>query len=385
MGIMLSSFYDFAKSIQFTVGKNQKTLIIAWCLLWAFLFGAGPFLLPLALFWPLVCLLSIAFAFLLSRRKLETAVASYLLAFGIAYCLHYISLLPISTIITIFIIGSEQAIDAPIHFNHPIYILIYALTAILQLILSILLFRIRRLRKGFPFIFNKHTIVLALVSTGIILIFVTWASILTTSYGNVYAVYLFTIGVLVVGLGIYILIRRLIKMFQRKRAEQNTAAHYEKLYFELKEKHEEKAVSESRRVIIHNYKERIKAAEEKAIESGDDEFLRDVQRLKKDLQAAEHKGKPILPSTNNKMIDKLFERFARKCADDNIDFHIMLNGSIKYMTEHIIEQGDLETLIVNHLEDARIAVNASDSPLRKVAVMMGLSGDHCGSTCSPDR
>jgi len=382
MGILLSSFYAFTKSIRYTVNQSYQISCIAWCLFGAILFATGSFFVPFVLLRPLVCLLSIVFSFLLTKQThtFETSVSAFLFSFGISHFLYYLSVFSVSTVFGIFglLAGSEVVVDAPIDFNQPIYILIYSIVAILQVILSFLLFKIRRFRKGFPFIFNKYTIVAALIFTGTILVFVTWANMISASYENVYTIYLFVAGVLIAGGGIYILIRRLIKMFQRKKAQQNTADYYEKKWLEQKEKYKDAlAIIESQRVIIHNFKDRIDSMEKNVSKQDKAELLEEVGKLRKDLQEkmSVREGKQLLPSTNITAIDGLFEHFARKCAEDNIDFRIIVNGSIRYMLDNIIKQGDLETLIVNHLKDAQIAVNASNNPFRAIMVMLGLAND----------
>ena len=377
MGIMISSFYVFMKSIHYTASIWHKVTIVVWCLLWSFLYGATPFLIPTLLFRPLACLSSVIFVFFLIKQKLEVVVSSYLLSFGISLFLHYIATFFIG-VFSMFLFSSEYFADASIDYNKPIYLLLYTLVAILQIVLAILFFHIRRFRKGFPFIFKKITIVVSLILTGIILLLVTWVSMNSKLEENVLIGYLYIIGVLISGIGIYILIRRLIKSFQRKRAQQNAAEHFEKLWLEEKEdKAQALETIKTQSSIIHNFADRIQIMENNALEQGNIALLEDVQQLKKDLQnkMSSRKGMKLLQSTNNRTIDKLFERFAKQFADDNIDFHIMINGSIKYMVDNVIEQGELETLIVNHLKDAQIAVNASDNPFRRIAVTMGLSGD----------
>ena len=165
-------------------------------------------------------------------------------------------------------------------------------------------------------------------------------------------------------------------MFQRKRVQQNTEKHFENLWLEEKEKNDRlNGLNKSMHAVIHNFTDRILSMET-AFEQGDVK-LEDIQNLQKDFQdeLAKIKGKKPLPSTKIKSIDKLFEHFAKQFADNHIIFNLMVNGSIVYMTQHVIKQGRLETLIVNHLKDAQIAVVASDNPFRGVMAVIGLSKD----------
>lgn len=378
LGIMLSSFYVFMKSIQYTATMSRKILTVVWCLLWAVLYAVGPSLIPTSLVRPLSCSVSIVFVFFLAKLNFETVVSAYLLSFGISLFLYYISGLLVSIVSALFM-SSDIVADALLDYSQPIYLLIYSLIAILQLVLSFLIFRIRRFRKGFPFIFKKFTIIVSLFFTGIILIFVTWINMLaknenarTTEETITVTSYIF--GILIAGIGIYILIRRLIKAYQRMRSQQNTDNYYKKLW--LDEKEDNKRLLEENKAlhsINHNFADRITSMENNASGKGN-VSLEDVQKLKKDYQIklANVKNKELLQSTNNATIDNLFEYFADQFAADNIDFKVIVNGSIPYMVDNAIKQGDLETLIVNHLKDAQIAVNASDNPFRSITAVIGV-------------
>jgi len=100
----------------------------------------------------------------------------------------------------------------------------------------------------------------------------------------------------------------------------------------------------------------------------------DIMRLSQDY----HKGIAItkvkipLPTTKIKMIDDMFEYFSKLLLDEDIEFNLKVNGSILYMVENIVSQSRLETMIGDHLENARIAINASDSSFRSIFVILGL-------------
>ena len=83
-----------------------------------------------------------------------------------------------------------------------------------------------------------------------------------------------------------------------------------------------------------------------------------------------------MPPAKVKEVAYMFELFARKFADNKINFSLKVNGSIPYMVEHVIVKGKLETMIGDHLQDALIAVNASDNPNRSVLAVIGLVGEH---------
>jgi hypothetical protein len=370
-GMMFTSFYAFAKSIKYTFTKKRKILSWSWCLMWALIY-AEPYVIPVPVVRFLACAASILLFYFLNKETIETNISAYMLSYGISIVLYYLSGLVLA-IPFAYLTNTGQIIDAPLDYNQPIYLITDTIRAILQFILAILLFRIRRLKNGFPFIFKRYTIVLTLVITGFILFLVRWVNKSSASE-EVYMGYnLDIIGIILAGIGIYILIRKLIKTFQTKMAEQNTEEYYKNMWLQEKaEKEQCLKLIEEQRAFIHNTVSYIIELSDFALEQCDLELLKN---LRNDFQnaMANRKGKQNLPTANSITIDRLFEYFAKQFAQDNIDFNLIMNGSIVYMVNNIIGQGDLETLIANHLKNAQIAINAGDNPCRRIAVTIGLS------------
>lgn len=371
-GIMVSSFYVFMKSIRYVATAKHQLLAITWSLAWAMLFAISPDFLPLPFFRPIMCIATIFFIVGATEQAPKIVTAAYLLAFGIAYALYYISAL---TVFVIYDFLTNQE-NVAAEFDSFFYIILYTIIFILQFSLSVLLLRIRRFRNGFPFIFRKLTIVFVLMFTGMILIFATWIHTSAVS-DEIFTAYLYLAGTLIAGIGAYVWVRRLIRVVQKSRMQQNREAHLEKLieekdielqglgekFFELK-------------TIVHMFTARIEAMEA-AFDKGESS-LEDAQKLQGDFQAAlsKIKGTKVLPSTNVNAIDHLFSYFAGKLTSEDIAFRLLVSGSVVYMVEHVIERGKLETLIADHLKDAQIAVNASDGSFRSVMVAIGIV-DNC--------
>lgn len=83
-----------------------------------------------------------------------------------------------------------------------------------------------------------------------------------------------------------------------------------------------------------------------------------------------------LPSTHIQALDDLLKVFSERFADNGTAYKVIVNGSIIYMTENVIDRSALETMIGDHLQNALIAVNSSDRPTRSVMVVMGEAGDY---------
>ena len=106
--------------------------------------------------------------------------------------------------------------------------------------------------------------------------------------------------------------------------------------------------------------------------------LNDIMRLNQDYEnnISQMENEKSLPSTDIKGLDNMFRYFAKEYSKNDILFHLKVNGNIAYLTENIIEQSSLETMIGDFLQNALIAVNASDKTFRSVLAVIGLSGKY---------
>ncbi len=390
LGVLLSSFYIFMKSLKIPTKPSRKLLSVLWCVFIAFLYAVSPAWFPSILVRPLHCVLSILFIFALTKQKRETIISAFLLSYGVSYFLNYISAFLIALAFSP-LVQSENLIENTFKLDSPIYILIFILISGVQILLSFLLFRIRRFKNGFPFLQHRQTVIFALIVAGTVLILTTWANAFYRA-DNTYAITLFFIGVLIVGVGAIIGIRRGIKASYLRWVQKNNDELHKK---EIAEKDREiqrlTELSEAQRVINHNINHRLAASErilfllaEKThgmdLEISDEIALArdDLKRLSKEYQSGINRSSEelSLPSTKVPMLDALFKHFAEKYADAAIDFRLKVNGSILYMIEHIITQSKLETLVGNHLQDALTAINAGENSFRSVLAEIGVIGDY---------
>ena len=379
-GILLSSFYILKKAIRYpaTVGKTAVSII--WCVTLALFYAVNPFNVTLPMLRLLSCAASTIFIVTITRQKPDTIIAAYWFSFASSNILLYIASFIVS-VITYPLIRDVYTTLITEDYNRPIFLLVGILTLILQLFLSYLLFRIRRFRNGFPFLFKGYAVILALIVVGAVLILTTWAS---RSY-NAYEIILYVAGILTIGIGIYILIRRGISVFQwRKTMLRNIELLESELAGEKGKNERLMAQLEVAQSATHKILQRLEAMELKVARqsgskiSGDFVTVKDIQKLQWEYQEdiARIKGRKKLPSTKIKEIDNMFELFAQKFAGSDIDFNLKVSGSILYMVEHVIEQTKLETMIGDHLQDALIAVNGVDNPNRSVLAIIGLVGEH---------
>ena len=379
MGMLLSSVYIFGKAINHAWSAKQKGLAVLWCFVWAMFSASDPSWMPVLLMRPVICAAFVAFVWKLLGVKWDTAVSAYLLSYGIGYSFLYVATLLIGLGFAP-VLSAGHSEDTLFDFSEPIYLPIALLIVALQFFLTYRMFRVRRFKRGFPFLFERYAVIWALVAAGIVWALVSWISMPREHYGNHYGFLTLIAGVLIVGFGIIVWIRRGIKTFYHKKMVERSI---EQLEQELAEKTLEIERMDALRVANHKINRRLAALEsgvaaliqKHSLEiSGElSVALEDITRLSQDYQdeVAQIKWEKPLTSTNVPMIDHLFRHFLAQCEENKISFDLVVNGSIAYITDRIVPQGKLETLIGDHLQDALVAVQASGNPFRSILVMLG--------------
>jgi len=277
--------------------------------------------------------------------------------------------------------------------NNLIILLLVVIVIVILFTLSYLLFKVRRFRNGFPFLFEKNAVFIALTLSVGTLILVSIVIAPEEVFGNSVYLLLAVFGVIIIGIGIIIWARRGIKSFYKKKMKERSVELLEK---ELAQKEEDiqrltmqnAAIRAANHKVAHRLTvmERSVAAlvevvQKNALPAKASEELSivadDLIRLSQDYQKGieQIKVKTTLPTTKIKMVDDMFEYFSKLFKDEDIEFNLKVNGSILYMVENIVSQSKLETMIGDHLENALIAVNAGNNSFRSIFVILGLVGD----------
>jgi signal transduction histidine kinase len=392
-GFFIVGMYVCAKATNYSPALIHKAATVLWCLFCAVVYTLMLPWMPEMMVRIIFCLAFILFIWGLTKIKSDTVFSAYLLSYGISYALIYISIFVVFLVFVPFLgVGFEA--DSLIDSNEPVYLLMSLLIAFLQFLFAFLLFRIRRFKKGFPFLFERFAIIVALIAAGVTLVLVSRLTAPRESYERFNITFLLVAGILTVGAGIYIWIRRGIKKYQRKRAKERNEEillqEIAKLELEVRQSNE---INEILRAANHSINHRLTVmtrATESVLESGkrykcQAEFseelaiaLADIRKLSDEYSAEVSRVKTdnMPPSTNIKMLDEMFGLFSERFANNNISFKLKVNGSIIYMIENVIEQGKLETLVGDLLQNAFVAVNAAGSVSRSVLALIGEAGDY---------
>jgi len=362
-------------------------------MLWAFLRVFVPPWIPEPLIRPFTCIAFIFIIRILTKTKFETVVSAYLFSYGISYSILFLAT-GIVGLASVPFVFSGNADSQVYDINHIIFLLGVVIIIATELAASYLLFRVKRFRNGFPLLFDKHAVVITLITTGIILFSVTIVT--APNEVSIDPIYFLSavIGVIAIGIGVIVWVRKRIKELLMKKMKERSVEILEK---ELAHREDEirrlTMQSDTMRVANHKVIHRltvlessvcalIQVIQDNDISSKVREELSivadDIKRLSQEYQKGIEQIKVNIPLTTTKikMIDDMFKYFSKLFADNEIGFNLKVNGSILYMIEHIISQSQLETMIGDLLGNARVAVDAGDNSFRSIFVILGLV-DNC--------
>ena len=375
----LCSFYLFYKLLNL---KNPKILhkvsFIVIFLIESFIFSFLEvknfiFIFPAIIFFN---------TFILSRFAQKTISLS-LVALVISEGIHYILFLLVAFIIALA--------AAPFFYGR--YDLPYEANKIsgglLELLLLFLLFKIKRLRRGMPFLYQIGSSATGFILSCFILLIVTIISFYD-SIPDMQFLFLL-IALFLIGLLLYCWWRFRITRDYREKLRQ---AELKALQNELKEKdnriRELEENNDSLAKIIHKDNKLIPAMELAVCEyleaeATDGDTKKKGEQLASGLKsmAQERKGtlnsyrhdEHALPVTGVCVLDALFTYMQQRALAQNINFSLHITGDIVKMTEDIISGEDLSHLLADLLENAMIAIG--DNEVRSLSAYLCHNEDSC--------
>ena len=289
----------------------------------------------------------------------------------------------ISNAITYMAFGISLALDITIivisNISNKIVNLI--LMIILETILLVLFFKLKRFKDGFTFIQKNHDYL------DIIIINISAVIILTYSlFGNYYGNLTKQLLLCFISLGIImlIMIQKTLTLYYKQKLLSKTIEDYKS---EIASKDEQiKKLSDEKFKISklnHEFYNRQKALEKKVQDfvsnsntetSSELSIMESINNLSKGYSGELEKIKSLdkLPTTEIEEIDDMFKYMQSECKNNNIDFKLHVNGNIYHMVNKIIDKDKLVTLIGDHLRDAIIAVNSSTNTFRSIIATIGL-------------
>ncbi|RGI43172.1 sensor histidine kinase [Roseburia sp. OM04-10BH] len=375
----LCSFYLFYKLLNLKNPKIlQKISFFIIFLIDSFLFcflEANSFIF----IFPTIILFN---TFILSRftqKTISLSLVTLVISEGIHYILFLLAALLTALVIAPFFYGRY---DLP-------YVAIQFTGGLLELLLIFLLFKIKRLRRGMPFLYQIGSSATGFILSCFILLIVTIISFYD-SIPDMQFLFLL-IALFLIGLLLYCWWRFRITRDYREKLRQ---AELKALQNELIEKDNRirklEENNDALAKIIHKDNKLIPAMElavceylEDGITDGDtrkkgeqlsNELKTMAQDRKGTLNSYRH-DEHSLPVTGVCVLDALFTYMQQRALAQNINFSLHITGNIVKMTEDVISGEDLSHLLADLLENAMIAIG--DNEVRSLSAYLCHNEDSC--------
>lgn len=315
----------------------------------------------------------------LTKTRISRSLITTLLAMTISHTLLMLSGFIVSGLITIFY--------KPVtNFGNPIIVLS---VCILSSIFTILLFKIRKLKHGIPFLQKNQE-----NDTFDIIILIINMIVLFTYFfiGNleVLSVKLLMISLLFFGLISSIIIYKSFILYQKQKLQTKALKDYELELNETKEKLST-ALEEKQKLVKsnHEFYHRQEAINKKLDDLitnqkilTNSEFSEDLTYISDRLNTLSNeyvektKMLPRLDKTNIQEIDDMLSYMQSECNKNNIELILKIECDINHIIENHITKSQLETLLGDLIQNAIIAINHCNNEFKSIMVVFGIKKDN---------
>ena len=257
----------------------------------------------------------------------------------------------------------------------------FILTFIIETVILMIFFNIKRFKKGFAFLDNnvnsEYTNAIVInVSVVIILAYYVFGNY----YGNLTKQLLICFIVLSI-IMIIIVIKTLTLYYKQKLLTKNIEDYKSEIALkdaQIKSLSDEKyKISKLNHEFYNRQKSLIHKVEEITsmnTEIADElDLSKQINDLTKEYtdKAQEIKTLDKLPTTGIVEIDDMFKYMQSECDSKKIQFNLKIIGNIYHMINNKIPQSRLVTLIGDHLRDAIIAIDFSNNTFKSILAVLG--------------
>ena len=376
--LIIGGFYVYSKLLNLKRPVKSIAADFAFAVMLSALLYCFKLYLPFLIILVMI-VISLVYITFMTKTRLELSITTTILSFGIGYAFYTVSALLASVMLKLFnIVYSEDKVGV-----------FFIIVAVIQLLLIRIPFKFRRFKSGMPFLRGKGA-----SNTGVFIsVLLLCGVMLISNNKNADLIYVVP-AVAILLCGVFILFwwrRRLTKAYQERLRTDEIRG----LQAAIQEKNEQikklEQHNDALAKIIHKDNKLIPAMELivreylQSFEREDNSHIREKGRmLLKQLEAMVRERSGIigeyqsdnkkLPSTNVLPVDALMTYMFNKARKNEIEFELMISGSVKYLTENIISAPDLNTLLADLTENA--IISAKNTANKKVLVSIGIS-DSC--------
>ena len=264
-------------------------------------------------------------------------------------------------------------------------LLAYILVVLFTFAICFLFMRVKRFKKGFQFFQEENNLGLGLAMSGIVMLLKCIN--LRDNKDKIYLYVVFVIGIVVIGFGLYLWIRRSITAHYRERLQLKSEEHYKELLEQSKKEIEKLNQSNEYLAKIVHRDNHLMGALDSSInayfnstdEIEKDNLLHEIHTLAKErgkLIAKEQLDSKLLPTMGNHLIDGAITDLYIKAAAHGIDFSLTVSSTVDEIIGKYISQTDLHTMLCDHIKDAIIAVDNRGEAGGRILVNLSMQNDN---------
>lgn len=375
--IIFCCFYTYAKLLNQPITIKQIAIDSALSLcLSAFTYYLKLYIPPLII--PFIVVVSIVFLTLSTKTKLELSITTTILSFGISYAFLNIFIIIFALIFPLINDGYST--------DNVTIITVCACTT--QILLINVLFRLKRLKSGMPFLKYKGD-----SNTGIFFsVLLLCGAMILSGQKNSELVYIIPV-VLIFLCGVFVIFwwrGKLAKTYiERLRSDElcglkDTIRNKDLQIENLRQQndtlakiiHKDNKLIPAMELAVKEYLEFYEESGSKARENGR-ELIMQLEKMfdersgiLKESQAENVK----LPLTNVLSIDSLMKYMFNKAKENGVILEFALSGSVTYMIENIISDSELRTLLADLIENAIISTKKAVN--KRILVSIGISNNY---------
>ncbi len=313
----------------------------------------------------LVALICTSSIFLMKKSPIHIPIFASIISMGISYCLRVVALFPSSILAYYVNLDSDN-----LFFG-------FVILAI-QLILAAIFVKIKRFRNGFTFLSDIKNAGVGLILSGVIFILMYTISPYDTPNKSIGTI--FIIGMLISLVGFFLWIRKSLSNKYRDNLRIKEVAKFED---DIAQRDETiKKLTDSNAYlskIVHRDNHLIGSLQysiKDVLENQQDlseikSILSDMLTMfeqRSELVLKEQAELKILPTTGVSLIDGALANMLVKANAHNISFDVSVQNDIHYLVNNVISLTQLETLLCDHIKDAVIAVESSNTQNGRILV-----------------
>lgn len=305
-------------------------------------------------------LLSISFV-LLFHKKYYISLPLCIVSICISYISEITSVLLFSVIF--FIVGYNNT-----------NILNEFFASILQIVLVLIIMRMKRIKNGMPFFTETSNFGICIVLSGPVFV---CSCLQKQLIPNIMLSVIF-IGIAISSTGLFIWLRSAFTRYYRKKLKAR-AEEYSKLELAEKNKEIERLTTENASLssIIHLDNYLIKELET-SLKNKNDETTNNLLILSKQRNEYVNNqiiNEKLLPTTGNDDIDAVISDLYIKTASRGIDFTLNANCDVNYLIHNIIEQTDFEELIRSCITNSIVNIENNPDTNGKILITISKPND----------